>query len=32
MADVPNFSSGGVTIFFAEVADYAPTTPADEDS
>lgn len=25
LADVPNFSTGGVTIFFAEVADYPPT-------
>lgn len=24
LADVPNFSSGGVTIFFAEVDDYPP--------
>jgi uncharacterized protein (TIGR02118 family) len=24
LADVPNFSTGGVTIFFADVADFAP--------
>jgi uncharacterized protein (TIGR02118 family) len=32
MADVPNFSTGGVTIFFAEVADFAPTPLPAEDS
>jgi uncharacterized protein (TIGR02118 family) len=28
LADVPNFSTGGVTIFFADVADYAPISSA----
>ena len=28
--DVPNFSTGGVTIFFAEVDDHAPATPGAE--
>ncbi len=28
LADVPNFSTGGVTIFFADVADYSPQPSA----
>lgn len=30
LADVPNFSTGGVTIFFAEVDDHAPAGREDD--